>query len=84
MATIVNEKEIETEKAEVKSEPVSIGKFLQEVRTEFLKISWPSKDQVTREFFSVLLLVFAITSVIFLIDKIFGIIVNFFNGRLFL
>ena len=83
MATIVNEKEVIEEKAEVKAEPFNLMRFLQEVRTEFVKITWPSREQVTREFISVVLLVFVITGIIFLLDKIFEIIVNFFNGRLF-
>ena len=69
------------ETVEAKTEKLNIAEFLKEVRTEFLKISWPSKDQVTREFISVLLLVAALTSIIYLIDKIFEFIVNFFRGR---
>ena len=83
MATVVGEKEVIEEKAEVKAESFNFPKFLQEVRVEFSKISWPSRDQVTKEFISVLLLVFVITGIIFLLDKTFEIIVNFFNGRLF-
>jgi preprotein translocase subunit SecE len=72
-------------KVENDEEPKSLNivQFLQEVRSEFLKITWPSKDQVTREFFSVILLVFIITGIIFLLDKVFEFIVNFFNGRLY-
>lgn len=83
MATVVSEKEAIEEKAEVKAESFNFLKFLQEVRVEFSKISWPSRDQVTKEFISVLLLVFVITGIIFLLDKIFGVISNFFSGRLF-
>ena len=83
MATIVNEKEIIQEKAEIAAEPFNLMKFLHEVRTEFIKITWPSREQVAREFISVVLLVFVITGIIFLLDKIFETIVNFFNGRLF-
>ena len=83
MTTIVNEKELIEEKAETSAEQFNLMKFLQEVRAEFLKIIWPSRDQVTREFFSVILLVFVITGIIFLLDKVFEFIVNFFNGRLF-
>ena len=81
MATITNEREITEEKAEAKTQPLKLGDFLKEVKTEFLKITWPSKDQVTREFISVLLLVAALTGTIYLIDKIFEFIVNFFRGR---
>ena len=83
MATIVNEKEVIEQKAEVVSQPFNFIEFLKEVKAEFLKITWPSRDQVTREFISVILLVFVITGIIFLLDKIFETIVNFFNGRLF-
>lgn len=83
MSTIVNEKEIIEERASTTAEPFNLMKFLREVRVEFIKITWPSKEQVTREFFSVLLLVFVIAGIIFLLDKVFEFIVNFFNGRLF-
>ncbi len=83
MATIVNEKEVIEQKAEAESKPFNTLEFLKEVRTEFSKITWPSRDQITKEFISVLLLVFVITGIIFLLDKIFEVIVNFFNGRLF-
>ena len=86
MATVVSEKEeniVQEEKAEAKAQSVSFTKFLGEIKEEFFKISWPSRDQVTKEFFSVLVLVFVITSVIFVLDKIFGFVVNFFTGRLF-
>ena len=71
------------ETVEAKTEKLNIAEFLKEVRTEFLKISWPSKDQVTREFISVLILVSILTGVIFLIDKVFEVIVNFFRGGSF-
>ena len=83
MATIVNEKEIIQEKAEIESKPFNLIEFLKEVRTEFVKITWPSREQVTREFISVVLLVFVITGIIFLLDKIFEFVTNFFNGKLF-
>ena len=83
MATIMNEKEIIEEKASISAEPFNLMKFLHEVRVEFTKITWPSREQVAREFISVLLLVFVITGIIFLLDKVFEFVVNFFNGRLF-
>lgn len=63
------------------SKTVNIRQFLSEVRTEFLKISWPSREQTTREFFAVILLVFIITGIIFLIDKMLGFVLNIFSGR---
>ncbi len=81
MVTITNEKEIVEEKtSEVKAPKFNLGSFLQEVKVEFLKISWPSREQVSREFFSVILLVAFLTSVIYLLDKLFGTIVGFFTG----
>lgn len=63
------------------SKPFNLMQFLKEVKVEFLKISWPSKAQATTEFFTVLLLVSVITGIIYVIDKVFGIILNFFTGR---
>lgn len=83
MSTIVDEKEIKEESTEVKAEPVNPVEFLGEVKTEFNKITWPSREQVTREFFSVLILVTILTLIIFALDKIFEFVVNFFTGRLF-
>lgn len=80
MSTIVNEKEIQ-EKEELKASSFSIPQFLDEVKTEFIKITWPSKDQVTREFVSVILLVAVLTGIILVIDKIFEFVVNIFSGR---
>lgn len=83
MSAIVDEKEIKEESTEVKAEPVNPVEFLGEVRTEFTKITWPSREQVTREFFSVLILVSVLTGIIFILDKAFGFIVNFFTGKLY-
>ena len=83
MSTIVDEKEIKEESIEVKAEPVNPIEFMGEVRTEFTKITWPSREQVTGEFFSVLILVAFLTSIIFILDKAFEFVVNFFTGRFF-
>ena len=83
MATIVSEKEIHEQETQGKAASANVTQFLREVKTEFLKITWPSKDQVTREFISVVLLVAILTGIIFVIDKIFGTIANFFTGRLY-
>ena len=87
MATVLKEtttKVDKDEKADVKEVSQDFVNFLKEVRAEFLKISWPSKDQVTKEFLSVVLLVAVLTGAIFVIDKGLEVIVNFFMGRLFL
>ena len=65
------------------SKPIKPGQFLKEVKTEFSKITWPTKEQASREFFAVLFLVFVITGIIFLIDKFFEIAIAFFSGRAF-
>ena len=83
MVTITNEKEIIVEKtSEVKTPKFNISSFLQEVKVEFLKISWPSREQVSREFFSVIVLVAFLTGIIYLIDKLFGAVVSFFTGSM--
>lgn len=70
-------------KAEEEKPPFNLIEFLRGVKSEFPKITWPSKDQVVNEFFSVLVLVTVLTGIIFLIDKVFDIMVKFFTGRLF-
>lgn len=83
MSTVVNEKEIQKEeKAETITSAVKPTEFLQEVKEEFLKITWPSREQVTREFVAVMLLVGVLTGIIFIFDKVIGYISNFFIGRL--
>ena len=81
MATIVDEKETQEEKIEVQTKSIKLTDYLKEVRTEFFKITWPSKEQVTRELISVILLVAVLTTAIFAIDKIFEVVSNFFTGR---
>ncbi len=84
MTTLVNEKEIQhEEKVEAKTPSTTPITYLKEVREEFSKISWPSKEQVTREFFSVILLVSVLTLIIFTIDKILGTTLDFFSGKMF-
>lgn len=68
---------------EGKEEAFNLIEFVKEVKSEFTKISWPSKAQITNEFFSVLILVSAITGIIFLIDKVFNLAVKFLTGRMF-
>ena len=83
MAISVEEKKIQVDEANTKpqGEQLSPIQFLKEVRTEFYKISWPSKDQVSKEFLSVLILVAVLTGAIYLIDKVFEVITNYFMGR---
>ncbi len=83
MAIAVEEKKVQTSEASPKAstEVGSAVKFLGEVKTEFYKISWPTKDQVSKEFTSVLILVSLLTGVIYVIDKIFEVITNYFMGK---
>lgn len=60
----------------------NLKEFLSEVKTEFEKISWPSKDQISKEFVAVLVLVAVLSGIIFGLDIIFGYVVDFFMGRL--
>lgn len=82
MATVVSEKEVHEEKVEVKTKPFNFLMFLQEVRSEFFKISWPSRDQVTKEFFSVILLVSILTGIIFAIDRALTFVIDLFSGKI--
>ena len=83
MATIVEENKVQKEEAKTKAEDskFSLPQYLGEVRTEYNKISWPSKEQVTREFVSVLILVSILTSIIYVLDKVFEVISNYFMGK---
>lgn len=65
------------------AKPFNFVHYLKEVRTEFTKISWPSKEQATKEFFAVLILVAILSGIIFIIDKVLGVIQAFFSGRLY-
>ena len=81
MATIVSEQQTQEEEAKVKIGSVNLSEYFKEVKSEFFKITWPSREQATREFFSVILLVAILTGTIYLIDKIFGVIASFFTGK---
>lgn len=63
-------------------EPFKLKEFLREVKTEFLKISWPSKEQVSVEFLAVIILVIVITGIVYVFDILFGYISKFFMGQL--
>lgn len=83
MAIAVEEKKVQINEANSKpqGEKFSPIKFLNEVKTEFYKISWPTKDQVSREFLSVIVLVTVLTGSIYVIDKFFEVIANYFMGK---
>lgn len=83
MATVVEEKKAQQEEAKTKAEDskFSLPQYLGEVRTEYNKITWPSKEQVSREFISVLILVSILTGIIYVLDKVFEVISNYFMGK---
>ncbi|MBI2996752.1 MAG: preprotein translocase subunit SecE [Candidatus Melainabacteria bacterium] len=83
MAIAMSEKETDNGKVEIETKPFNLKQFLSEVKSEFLKITWPSREQTTTEFFSVMLLVAIITGIIFAMDKVFKLVADFFTGRLF-
>ena len=84
MATVVEEKKAQQqEEAKTKAEgsKFSLPQYLGEVRTEYNKITWPSKEQVSREFVSVLIWVTILTGIIYVLDKVFEVISNYFMGK---
>lgn len=54
----------------------SVTTYLKGVRAEWGKITWPAKDQVRNETIAVILIVFAFTIFILLLDVVFK---GFFN-----
>jgi len=54
----------------------SIAAYLKGVRVEWGKITWPAKDQVRNETIAVILIVFAFTIFILILDMVFK---GFFN-----
>ena len=46
-----------------------LPEYIAGVKSEFKKIEWPSREQVTQEFIAVLVIVAIIASLIFVIDK---------------
>ena len=55
----------------------SITRYFKGVRTEWGKISWPEKRQVVFETFAVIVIVFAFTVSIYLMDLLFKWILSF-------
>jgi len=45
-----------------------LGEYFKGVKSEFKRIEWPNREQVTQEFFTVIVIVTIITCLIFLID----------------
>jgi preprotein translocase subunit SecE len=54
----------------------SLGKYLREVKAEFKKITWASRDEVVRTTSIVLTVVAIVTLIIWAFDSAFGIILK--------
>lgn len=52
----------------------SFSRYLKEVRQEFNRISWPTRNQVLRESLVVLVMVTVITLFVFLLDYLFNLL----------
>jgi preprotein translocase SecE subunit len=57
-----------------------LPQYIRGVKSEFLKISWPSKDQAYNEFIAVVVIVAIITVAIFIIDLGIDRFINFIKG----
>ena len=57
-----------------------LPQYLRGVRSEFLKITWPTKEQVKNEFIAVIIIVAIITVAIFFIDLGIDDLINFIKG----
>lgn len=57
-----------------------LGEYFKGVKTEFKKITWPEKDQVQNEFFAVVVIVAAITVIVYAIDLGLDKIVSMIKG----
>lgn len=72
-----NQKEKSTNKDNMFATMGNIIQFLKEVDVERRKISWPSRDQVIRETYSVLVLVAVITLLVLSFDWLLGIVFGY-------
>lgn len=50
----------------------SLTKYYKDIRSEFKKITWPSKKEVSKSFKTVLVVVAIFTLVLWLYDTVFG------------
>ncbi len=46
----------------------SLPDYIEGVQSEFKRIEWPSREQLYKEFFTVIVIVAAITAIIYMID----------------
>ncbi len=64
-------KEVSKAESDAKSEPTGIAKLFVESKAEFGKIVWPSRQQLISESASVLLMIVAVATFVYLIDAVF-------------
>jgi preprotein translocase subunit SecE len=64
-------KEVSKAESDAKSEPTGIAKLFVESKAEFGKIVWPSRQQLISESASVLLMIVAVATFVYLIDALF-------------
>jgi preprotein translocase subunit SecE len=64
-------KEVSKADSDPKSEPTGIAKLFVESKAEFGKIVWPSRQQLISESASVLLMIVAVATFVYLIDALF-------------
>lgn len=57
--------------SEAKSEPTGVAKLFVESKAEFGKIVWPTRQQLISESASVLLMIVAVATFVYLIDALF-------------
>ncbi len=55
----------------------SVISYFKGVKTEWSKITWPEKNQVIFETFSVIVIVFVFTVAIYLVDCLFKFLLDF-------
>ncbi len=64
-------KEVSKADSDAKSEPTGIAKLFVESKAEFGKIVWPTRQQLISESASVLLMIVAVATFVYLIDALF-------------
>lgn len=77
-AVVKKEAKPEAKKAkandEANADSFSVGSFLQGTKEEFGKVVWPSRQQLISESAAVILMVSLSATLIYLIDKFFGLV----------
>lgn len=80
MENATSDKVLKEKRGEAKTEEpgkkLSLPRYLSEVRQEFARISWPTRNQVLRESLVVVAMVTLITLFVFLLDTLFNLLFN--------